>query len=176
METANAFTEEFMNDYNRRFSKAPRQEFDVHRELDVYDDLDMVFTWREARRVSKSLTVQYDKVLYLIEDSEFSRRAIGKVNILIFGITLTDIKSSDLMAHHFPTPPMTNCLKPIRVPLWTINVLAVRWKWRNWCRPYGIITGHNQYHPVTALHAGAKPPRRRNHSVHSMRTICSMHW
>lgn len=29
-------------------------------------------------RVSKSLTVQYDKVLYLIEDNEFSRRAIGK--------------------------------------------------------------------------------------------------
>lgn len=38
----------------------------------------MVFNWREARKVSKSLTVQYDKVLYLIEDSEFSRRAIGK--------------------------------------------------------------------------------------------------
>src|SRR5699024_5966409 len=27
MEAANAFAEEFMNDYNRRFSKAPRQEF-----------------------------------------------------------------------------------------------------------------------------------------------------
>ncbi|MBM7189923.1 ISNCY family transposase [Citrobacter freundii] len=78
MEAANAFAEEFMNDYNRRFAKAPRQEFDVHRELDVDDDLDMVFNWREARKVSKSLTVQYDKVLYLIEDSEFSRRAIGK--------------------------------------------------------------------------------------------------
>ena len=38
----------------------------------------MVFNWHEARKVSKSLTVQYDKVLYLIEDSEFSRRAIGK--------------------------------------------------------------------------------------------------
>lgn len=35
-------------------------------------------TWREPRRVSKSLTVQYDKMLYLIEDSEYSRRAIGK--------------------------------------------------------------------------------------------------
>lgn len=78
MEAANAFAEEFMNDYNRRFAKAPRQEFDVHRELDVDDDLDMMFNWREARRVSKSLTVQYDKVLYLIEDSELSRRAIGK--------------------------------------------------------------------------------------------------
>lgn len=28
--------------------------------------------------MSKSLTVQYDKMLYLIEDSEYSRRAIGK--------------------------------------------------------------------------------------------------
>lgn len=36
------------------------------------------FTWREPRRVSKSLTVQYDKVLYLIEYNELSRRAIGK--------------------------------------------------------------------------------------------------
>lgn len=126
IEAANAFAEEFMNDYNRRFSKAPRQEFDVHRELDVDDDLDMVFTWREARRVSKSLTVQYDKVLYLIEDSEFSRRAIGKyIDVWHY---LTDIRSSGLMAYHFPTPPMTNCLKSIRVLLWTINVLAVRWK------------------------------------------------
>lgn len=67
-----------MNDYNRRFSKAPRQAFDVHRERDVDDDPDTVFNGREARHVSKSLTVQYDKVLYLIADSEFSRRAMGK--------------------------------------------------------------------------------------------------
>jgi transposase len=101
MEAANAFAEEFMNDYNRRFSKAPRQEFDVHREMDVDDDLDMVFTWREARRVSKSLTVQYDKVLYLIEDSEFSRRAIGKyIDVWHYP---DGHKSSDLMAYHFPT-------------------------------------------------------------------------
>lgn len=38
----------------------------------------MIFTWRELRRVSKSLTIQYDKVLYLIEDNEQSRKAIGK--------------------------------------------------------------------------------------------------
>ncbi|SAQ05227.1 transposase protein [Klebsiella oxytoca] len=58
MDAANAFVEEFMNDYNRRFAKTPRQEFDVHRELDVDDDLDMVFNGREARKVSKSLTVR----------------------------------------------------------------------------------------------------------------------
>ncbi len=50
----------------------------VHRPLETDDDLTAFFTWREPRRVSKSLTVQYDKVLYLIEDNELSRRAIGK--------------------------------------------------------------------------------------------------
>ncbi|EAW5089331.1 ISNCY family transposase [Salmonella enterica] len=78
MEEANAFADEFMADYNKRFAKAPRHDFDVHRPLETDDDLATFFTWREPRHVSKSLTVQYDKVLYMIEDNELSRRAIGK--------------------------------------------------------------------------------------------------
>ncbi|MCM7512097.1 ISNCY family transposase [Enterobacter hormaechei] len=78
VDAANHFADEFMTDYNRRFAKAPRHDFDVHRPLENDDDLAAFFTWREQRRVSKSLTVQYDKVLYLIEDNELSRRSIGK--------------------------------------------------------------------------------------------------
>lgn len=78
VDEANAYVNEFMDDYNRRFAKAPRHDFDVHRPLENHDDLAAFFTWREPRRVSKSLTVQYDKVLYLIEDNELSRKAIGK--------------------------------------------------------------------------------------------------
>ncbi|WP_406818523.1 ISNCY family transposase [Klebsiella quasipneumoniae] len=78
VDVANDFADEFMADYNRRFGKAPRHDFDVHRPLETDDDLTAFFTWREPRRVSKSLTVQYDKVLYLIEDSQLSRGAIGK--------------------------------------------------------------------------------------------------
>ncbi|MCM7508942.1 ISNCY family transposase [Enterobacter hormaechei] len=78
VDAANDFADGFMTDYNRRFGKAPRHDFDVHRPLETDDDLTTFFTWREPRRVSKSLTVQYDKVLYLIADSELSRRAIGK--------------------------------------------------------------------------------------------------
>lgn len=77
-DAANAFADAFMADYNRRFAKAPRHDFDVHRPLDADDDLDRIFTWREPRKVSKSLTVRYDKMLYLLEDNEQSRRAIGK--------------------------------------------------------------------------------------------------
>lgn len=78
VDAANHFADEFMTDYNRRFAKAPRHDFDVHRPLENDDDLAAFFTWREQRRVSKSLAVQYDKVLYLIEDNELSRRSIGK--------------------------------------------------------------------------------------------------
>lgn len=78
IDAANDYADEFMTDYNRRFAKSPRHDFDVHRPLENDDDLATYFTWREPRRVSKSLTVQYDKVLYLIEDNELSRRAIGK--------------------------------------------------------------------------------------------------
>ena len=78
VDAAHAYADEFMNDHNRRFGKAPRHDFDVHRPLETDDDLTAFFTWREPRRVSKSLTVQYEKVLYLIEDTELSQRVIGK--------------------------------------------------------------------------------------------------
>lgn len=73
VDAANDYADEFMADYNRRFAKAPRHDFDVHRLLETDDDLAASFTWREPRRVSKSLTVQYDKVLYLIEDWAYRR-------------------------------------------------------------------------------------------------------
>lgn len=78
IDDANMFVEEFMDDYNRRFAKPPRESFDVHRQLEDGDDLNSIFTWQEPRKVTKSLTLQYDKIIYLIEDSELSRRAIGK--------------------------------------------------------------------------------------------------
>ena len=50
-EAANAFTEEFMADYNRRFANLPRHDFDVHRPLENNEILEVTFTWREQRKV-----------------------------------------------------------------------------------------------------------------------------
>lgn len=58
IEAANAFAEEYMADYNRRFAKEPLHDFNAYRPLALDDDLDAEFTWREPRRVSKNLTVQ----------------------------------------------------------------------------------------------------------------------
>ena len=69
MADANAFAAHFMASYNARFAKPPRSEHDCHRPLHSDEDLELIFAWREARRVSQRLTVQYDKVLYLLADT-----------------------------------------------------------------------------------------------------------
>ncbi len=67
---ANAFAPEFIADFNRRFSREPLNPKDIHRPLESDTDLDDVFAWREERTVSNSLTVQYDRVVYLLEPNE----------------------------------------------------------------------------------------------------------
>jgi hypothetical protein len=61
LEAANAFADELMADYNRRFAKASGHDFDVHRPLDADDNLNQIFIWREQRKVSKALPVRYDR-------------------------------------------------------------------------------------------------------------------
>jgi transposase len=77
-EAANAWAPAFVIDYNRRFAKPPRNDFDAHRPLREDEDLERIFTWREQRKVSHVLTLQYDKVIYLLEDSKAARRLMGK--------------------------------------------------------------------------------------------------
>ncbi|MFX9397326.1 ISNCY family transposase, partial [Acinetobacter baumannii] len=42
------------------------------------EELDDIFTWREPRRVTNSLTITYDKCVYLLEKTEENQRLIGK--------------------------------------------------------------------------------------------------
>jgi hypothetical protein len=42
------------------------------------DVLEDVFSWKEERRLSQALTLQYDKVIFILEPSERAKAAIGK--------------------------------------------------------------------------------------------------
>jgi hypothetical protein len=64
---ANAYVPEFIEAFNSRFAREPRQSKNSHRSLEPELELDDIFCWREDRTVSKALTVQYDKVLYLLD-------------------------------------------------------------------------------------------------------------
>ena len=78
VEAANAYAPSFIAAYNARFAKPPRSEFDAHRPLRADEDLDLLFTWRESRKVTKALTVQYDRVIYLLEDTPENRKLIHR--------------------------------------------------------------------------------------------------
>jgi transposase len=77
MEAANAWAPAFMAAYNARFAKPPRSTFDAHRPLRDDEDLDAILTWRVMRKVSESLTVLNDLMIWLLEDTPATRRLIG---------------------------------------------------------------------------------------------------
>src|ERR1700761_3302810 len=74
----NALLPTFIADYNARFAKAPANSKDLHRRLGPGDDLDDAFAWKEERTLSRALTLQYDKVLFIVEPSDQAKAAIGK--------------------------------------------------------------------------------------------------
>ena len=63
---------------NARFAKAPANQKNLHRALRAGDDLDDAFAWKEERTLSQALTLQYDKVVFILEPSEQTKMAIGK--------------------------------------------------------------------------------------------------
>src|SRR6202790_2015966 len=75
---ANEFMPSFIDDYNHRFGKLPRDRHDAHRAVRKDEDLEAIFAWREYRKVTDSLTLRYERKMYLIEDTPSNRRYIGK--------------------------------------------------------------------------------------------------
>jgi hypothetical protein len=74
----NALLPVFMADYNTRFAKPPANGKDLHRPLREGDDLEDAFAWKEERTLSRALTLQYDKVIFILEPSDQAKTAIGK--------------------------------------------------------------------------------------------------
>jgi hypothetical protein len=77
-EAANAYAPHFIADFNGRFGKVPKSTFNAHRPLREDEDLDLILSSRVPRRVSNSLTVQYDRVIYMLADTAENRSLIHK--------------------------------------------------------------------------------------------------
>ena len=90
----NALLPVFIADYNARFAKPPANKKDLHRRLRAGDDLEDAFAWKEQRRLSQALTLQYDKVIFILEPSEPAKAAIGKY------VTVFDYPDGRLSIRH----------------------------------------------------------------------------
>ena len=84
----------FLADYNVRFGKEPHNSKNLHRPLSAGDDLADVFAWREERTISNSSTLQYDKVVFLLEPNEITRELRRK------RVTVVDYPDGRLAIRH----------------------------------------------------------------------------
>lgn len=84
IDAANAWLDVFIRDFNRRFARPATYPKDLHRPVsENRSELDDIFAWQTLHTLSKSLTFQYDKMLYLVEPSEENAHIAGE-KILAF--------------------------------------------------------------------------------------------
>ncbi len=94
IEEANAFVPEFIEAHNTRFAKQPRNTHDLHRPLALHETLDGAMCVKSERTVSNSLTLQYDKVLFILEPNEVSAGLARK------RVTVCDYPDGRLQIEH----------------------------------------------------------------------------
>ena len=73
----NAMLPAFMADYNTRFAKPAADAKNLHRPSPAGDVLADAFAWKEERTLSRALTLQYDKVIFILEPSDQAKPAPG---------------------------------------------------------------------------------------------------
>jgi len=78
IEAANAFMPAFIDEHNEKFAKSPRNAHDAHRAIRKDEDLDLIFSWRELRKLTQNLTLHYERKLYMLKDTPAHRQLIGK--------------------------------------------------------------------------------------------------
>jgi len=94
IEAANAFAPAFVADCNGRFAKAPHNPFNAHRALLPTEVLDEIFTWQETRKLSQSLSFNYQRQLFLIPDTEEIRVLAGQ------RLTVVELSDGTVQARH----------------------------------------------------------------------------
>jgi transposase len=79
LDEANAFLSGFIAHYNGRFAKPPARDRDLHRVVDPRQDLDDVLCWREQRKVSHQLVVNYNQMKLTLKAEGLATRLRGKM-------------------------------------------------------------------------------------------------
>lgn len=77
VQQANIYLEEYRLDHNSRFARAPADPDNAHLPK-PNAELSSLLTYTVKRKVFKDLTVSFNKTRIILEDSELSRKAIGK--------------------------------------------------------------------------------------------------
>jgi hypothetical protein len=78
IDAANAFLPSYMARHNQRFAREPFDPRDLHRPLAPHDNLEAMMVWREERSVTASLTLHYNKAMFILEPTDTARKLARK--------------------------------------------------------------------------------------------------
>jgi hypothetical protein len=74
--------------------KAPKNPFNAHRALLPNEVLEEIFTWQETRKLSQSLSFNYQRQLFLVPDTEETRLLAGQ------RVTVVELSDGTVQARH----------------------------------------------------------------------------
>ena len=77
MEQANVYLEEYCAEHNKMFAVPPESSVDAHRANHNYD-LERLLVYTRTRKVFKDLSVNFNKMRFVLDDTVEARKAIGK--------------------------------------------------------------------------------------------------
>lgn len=152
IESANVFLLEFIEDFNRRFAKEAREDFDEHRRyLPLKEILNLIFSYQEERTTTKNLEISYEDSIYQIKTSDSGRRLQrkkitvcesldGQVTLLYQGCKLayTALKKQKRIARIIPLKQLDQA---IEMRGGNRNTPSVAHPWRQYKRTTGVV--HN---------------------------------
>lgn len=78
IEAANAWCDTYISRYNERFARTPLSELDRHTPLHIEDDLGLILTIRETRKLTAKLTLKHASRMLLLNDTPDARCLIGQ--------------------------------------------------------------------------------------------------
>lgn len=101
IETANVWCAKYVEQYNAQFAFAPASELDMHKPLHVEDDLDLILTIREVRKLTSQLTLKHGAQLHLLDDSIQARSLIGQpIAIHTYSDGRIELRANDQVFAH----------------------------------------------------------------------------
>jgi hypothetical protein len=82
IDEANAWSGPFIKAQNERFAVVARDGLNLHRPASAEEDLDVVLTWQDKRKVSARLSLQYEGATHVLRDTSMARQCMGKFAVV----------------------------------------------------------------------------------------------
>lgn len=102
IDAANEWCGRYVERYNERFACTPASELDLHRSLHTDDDLELILTVCETRKLTTKLTLKHGNLVHRLDDTPTARSLLGQpIAIHTYADGRVELRAnSQILAHN----------------------------------------------------------------------------